>query len=308
MAAATNCGPSTTPSSGSTTSGVSRRASRACPSRSRSSGKRCEIGERIVDLTGVSGPRSSAPPPRNLLPGSGGEQLLVQGGEATSDFRPAVPVTLSLRASAPRSAFLLAASGGDERVDERVFVVGRNEPTRPSVGDDRRRARRPAGDHREAAGHRLNQDEPERLGDGRQHERVGRVQRLRELLVRAPAGKEDLPVPDPPRRGERMLPLPLTGMAADEHERRGLAEPLDGTRVRADQEREALDRRVATDVEEDRAAGPEGRELLVTVGDAPRPTALIPAARLLDQPAAPKRKPLVYRKWSPQEALKLDAA
>jgi hypothetical protein len=35
---------------------------------------------------------------------------------------------------------------------------------------------------------------------------------------------------------------------------------------------------------------------------------LIPAARLLDQPAAPKRKPLVFREWSPREALKLDAA
>src|SRR6266516_3538881 len=277
MAAATNCGPSTTPSSGSTTSGVSRRASRACPSRSRSSGKRCEIGERIVDLTGVSGPRSSAPPPRNLLPGSGGEQLLVQGGEATSDFRPAVPVTLSLRASAPRSAFLLAASGGDERVDERVFVVGRNEPARPSVRDDRRRARRPAGDHREAAGHRLNQDEPERLGHGWQDERVGRVQRLRQLLVRAPAGEEDLPVPDPACGGEWLLPLPLARMTADERQRRRPAEPRNRTRVGADQERQALDRRVATDVEEDRAAGPEGSELLVAVGDAPRSTALVPA-------------------------------
>jgi hypothetical protein len=29
-------------------------------------GKRCEIGERLVDLNGVSRPRSSAPPPRNL--------------------------------------------------------------------------------------------------------------------------------------------------------------------------------------------------------------------------------------------------
>src|SRR5207248_712139 len=70
----------------------------------------------------------------------------------------------------------------------------------------------------------------------------------------------------------------------------------------------ALDRRVATDVEEDRAAGPEGRELLVTVGDAPRPTALIPAARLLDQPAAPKREPLLFYERSLREALELDAA
>src|SRR2546430_17670765 len=105
-----------------------------------------------------------------------------------------------------------------------------------------------------------------------------------------------------------MLPLPLSGVAADEYERRGLVEPLDGARVGADQEREALDRHVATDVEEDRAAGSEGGEFLVTVGDAPRPPALIPAARLLKKPAAPKRNPLLSHEWSPREALKLDAA
>jgi hypothetical protein len=66
--------------------------------------------------------------------------------------------------------------------------------------------------------------------------------------VRAPAGEEDLSVPDPPRGSERVLPLTLAGMAADEHERRGPSEPLDRTRVGADQERQALDRRVATDV------------------------------------------------------------
>jgi hypothetical protein len=51
-----------------------------------------------------------------------------------------------------------------------------------------------------------------------------------------------------------MLPLPLARMAADEHERRRRAEPRDRTRMGADQERQTLDRRVATDVEEDRAA------------------------------------------------------
>src|SRR2546430_911116 len=147
MVAATNCGRSTMPSNNCTTS-LGGRASDSLPVAFEVLGKRCEIGERLVDLNGVSRPRSSAPPPRNLLPGSGGEQLLVQGGEATSDPRPAVAAALSLRASAPRPAFLLAASGADERVDERVLVVGPNEPARPSVGDDRRRARRPAGDHR----------------------------------------------------------------------------------------------------------------------------------------------------------------
>src|SRR5436190_15745581 len=105
-----------------------------------------------------------------------------------------------------------------------------------------------------------------------------------------------------------MLPLPFARVAADEHERRWPAEPLDSTRVGADQERQALDRRVTTDVEEDRAAGPEGSELLVTVGDAPRSTALVPATRLLDQPAAPKSEPLVFREQSRREALELDPA
>jgi hypothetical protein len=44
-----------------------------------------------------------------------------------------------LSASATRPAFLLIASGRDERVDERLLVVGPNEPARPSVGNDRRR-------------------------------------------------------------------------------------------------------------------------------------------------------------------------
>src|SRR5437899_12866845 len=123
MAAATNCRRSTTPSNNCTTSSGGR--ARGQPGLSfEVLGKRCEIGERLVDLNGVSRPRSSAPPPRNLLPGSGGEQLLVQGGEATSDPRPAVAAALSLRASAPRPAFLLAASRAHERVDERVLVAG----------------------------------------------------------------------------------------------------------------------------------------------------------------------------------------
>src|SRR5206468_4076692 len=99
-------------------------------------------------LNGVSGPRSSAPPPGNLLPGRGGEQLLVQRREARGDLRPAIPAAVCLSVSATRPAFLLVVSGGEERVDERVLVVGRNEPARPAVGDDRRRAVRAAGDHR----------------------------------------------------------------------------------------------------------------------------------------------------------------
>src|SRR5512133_3178094 len=147
LAPVTNCGRSTTPSSGCTTSGFARRA-RQPARRVRDPRQALRDGERLVDLTGASRPRSSAPPPRNLLPEIGGEQLLVQGGEATSDLRPAVSATVYLGAPATRPAFLLAASGADEYLDERLLVVGPNEPARPSVGDDRRWARRPAGDHR----------------------------------------------------------------------------------------------------------------------------------------------------------------
>jgi len=95
---------------------------------------RCEIGERLVEPNGVGRP-GHARAPRNLLPGRGGEQLLVQGREARDDLRPAVSAAVCLSASATRPAFLLIASGRDERVDERLLVVGPNEPARPSVGE-----------------------------------------------------------------------------------------------------------------------------------------------------------------------------
>jgi hypothetical protein len=63
-------------------------------------GKRCEIGERLVDLNGVSRSPVKRAAPRNLLPERGGEQLLVQGREATSDLRPAISAAVCLSASA----------------------------------------------------------------------------------------------------------------------------------------------------------------------------------------------------------------
>jgi hypothetical protein len=78
-------------------------------------------------------------------------------------------------------------------VDERV-LGGRDEPARASVGDDRHRAVRAGSDRRQAAGHRLDKHEPKRLRHGRQHEHVGRVQRLRKLFVRTPAGQKDLAI------------------------------------------------------------------------------------------------------------------
>src|SRR5687767_883709 len=93
-------------------------------------------------------PRLSPPAVWNLLPGRGGEQLLVQRREARSDPRPAVSAALCVSASATSPAFLLAVRGREERVDERVLVVGGNQPAGLSVNDDRRRAMRAGGDYR----------------------------------------------------------------------------------------------------------------------------------------------------------------
>src|SRR5919201_7009560 len=56
MAAATNCGRFTVPSNDYTTSGFGRRARTACPSHSSLPGRPCELGGRLLELTGVSGP------------------------------------------------------------------------------------------------------------------------------------------------------------------------------------------------------------------------------------------------------------
>src|SRR6266542_281716 len=226
-------------------------------------------------------------------PGSESGELVVEQGQTVDGHRPAVMVALSLGSPPACDPLLLVGGGRDEHVGEAVLVVGRDQPARLAVGDDFRRSVCAAGDHGQPAGHRLDQHQPERLADRGQHEQVGGVQRLRELLVRAPAGKEDLPVPEPAGGGERMLALPLTGMAAYKHERQGAAEPLERARVRGDQQRQSLDRRVAADIEEDRAAGPEGSELLLAIGDAAGAAALAPALGLLDQPAPPERKPLL---------------
>src|SRR5215218_5584850 len=79
-------------------------------------------------------PWSSAPAARNLLPGRGGEQLLVQGREASGDLRPVVAAAGRLRASAARPPFLLAVGGREEGVDERILIVGRDEPACAAVG------------------------------------------------------------------------------------------------------------------------------------------------------------------------------
>src|SRR6266516_1118661 len=220
---------------------------------------------------------------RRLPSGSESGELVVEQREAADGGRPAVMAALSLGAPAACPPLLVAGGGREERVGEAVLVVGRDQPAGLAVGDDFGRSVGAAGDHGQPAGHRLDEHQPERLRGRGQHEQIGGVQRLRQLLVRAPAGKEDLPVPEPAGGGERMLALPLARMAAHKHERQGAAERLERARVRGDQKRQPLDRRVAADIEEDRAAGAEGNELLLAVGDAAGAAALAPALGLLDQ-------------------------
>src|SRR6266540_4368210 len=91
-----------------------------------------------------------------------------------------------------------------------------------------------------------------------------------------------------------MLSLPLAGVAADEDERQRPAEPLDGG--------------VAAHIEDDRLGFAEGPEIRLLVGDGAGSAALVPAQRLLDEPAPPVEKALPAAERSPLEQLELDAA
>ena len=74
-----------------------------------------------------------------------------------------------------------------------------------------------------------------------------------QVVVAAPAGQEDVLDAGLADHLERVLALPLPRVAAEQHERRADVEPLARARVRADQQRDALDLGVAADVEQHRA-------------------------------------------------------
>ena len=111
---------------------------------------------------------------------------------------------MAVGAGAPSPPLLRVRRSGDERVRERVLVVGWDESA-GARGDDLRRPVRLGGDHRQPTGHRLDEHEPKGLGDRGQDEQVGGVQRLWEQALRPPAGEEDLVVPARADGGERML-------------------------------------------------------------------------------------------------------
>src|SRR6266540_584821 len=237
-----------------------------------------------------------------------GEKLGVERGDARRDQRPAVvSMAVAVGAGTPSPPLLRVRGSGDERVRERVLVVGWDEPA-GAGGDDLRRSGRLGGDHRQPAGHGLDEHEPKGLGDRGQNEQVGGVQRLWEQLVRPPAGEEDLVVPERAGGGERMLPLPFAGVAADEDERQRPAEPLERPRVRHDEKRQPLDGGVAAHIEENRLSFAEGPEIRLPVGDGAGSAALVPTQRLLDEPAPPVEKALLGAERSPLEQLELDPA
>src|SRR5207248_1768097 len=68
------------------------------------------------------------------------------------------------------------------------------------------------------------------------------------------------------------------------------------------------DRRVATDIEQDRLRLVEGPQVFVLVGDASRLAALVPAQRLLHEPAAPVGEPLPVVERSAPKQVELDTA
>src|SRR5665811_1099526 len=157
--------------------------------------------------------------------------------------------------------------------------------------------------HRQAAGHRLDEYEPERFRDRGKNEQIGRVHRLRQLLVVVPTSEEGLIVTELADYGERMLAFPLAGVAADEHERSRGAEALLGALVRCQQERNTLDRRETADEQEDRLCLLERPKLAPPIADGARPASLVPAVRLGGEPAMPEGETFARKKRPRAEEL-----
>src|SRR5213076_2338829 len=96
-------------------------------------GKRREIGEPTRQAERRKPPSQARRPRASCCPGeqasSSSYRDAKQGAISAQPYR-----WLSLSASSAPPAFLLIASGREERVDERALVVGRNEPTGASSG------------------------------------------------------------------------------------------------------------------------------------------------------------------------------
>src|SRR5439155_15122994 len=102
-------------------------------------------------------------------------------------------------------------------------------------------------------------------------------------------------------------PLPLPRMAADEHKRQVSPDLGLGALVCLDQQGQPLDGREAAQVEEHRFRAERG-ELVGPVGDAAGRPLLVPALRVVDEPAPPERQPGLTGERPRLEAFQLDAA
>src|SRR2546423_1513774 len=89
---------------------------------------------------------------------------------------------------------------------------------------------------------------------------------------------------------------------------RGVPRRLDGRVGRGVQERSPLAGRIAADIKEARPARAKRSDVLLAVDDAARAAALVPTLGLLDQPAAPKREPLLAGKRPRTERFEVDSA
>ena len=101
-------------------------------------------------------------------------------------------------------------------------VVGLDQPAGVRVVDDLGRAGAVDGDRRQLAGHRLDQDLAELLVDRGVDEDVAGAQEVGQVVVGVPAGEEDVGDAEALDRLDRVLALPLAGVAADQDQgRRG---------------------------------------------------------------------------------------
>src|SRR5215211_4076675 len=245
---------------------------------------------------------------RVALAGVLSDRLLIDSGDARGDRLPAEAFLRVGCGSLPAAAPIFAVRDGPtERFGERQLVVGGNEPTGLAVADDFSRAVRVTGDHGKAAGHGLDQRETECLCNRRKHEQVGSVERRWKLVVWPPAGEEDVASALSVDRRQGMLAFPLTRVAADQDERELSPEPGLDELMRSDEQGQPPDGGETSEVEENRLRAERGKVVL-PIGDGAGHPLLVPALRVMDEPAPPERLPRPAGKGSRPEALELETA
>ena len=161
------------------------------------------------------------------------------------------------------SSLLRVGGRAQERLGQGRLVVGGDEPA-GSGGNDLGRAVRVGGEHRQSAGHRLDQDEPERLRDRGQDEQVGGVQRLRQL-ARGAASRRGTPAGSPTARAavSGCSPSHSPGLPPTSTSGSGLPSRASACAWAPDQQRQPLDGGEAADVEQDGRRLRKGQQLVV---------------------------------------------